>query len=122
MVKQRFLSLLFLLNIGSVLYAMGTIQLPLAKTLRIYLCEKGFEDFVAQTGIDKTLGDIELYPLGIVAIIEKGLNKYAQSKENLTKPEALQMRQELIECILQEVPKGIVEELIKTLKRGSDLL
>ena len=122
MLKKSFLLMLFLLNIGNLLYAMETVKLPSAKTLSTYLCEQGFIDLVEQTNIDLTLGNAELYQIGVAVVIEKHLNIYTRYVKNPKTSASMQMRkQELIECILQDSPKGITQELIRMLKTGGGL-
>lgn len=122
MVRKSFLSMLLLLNIGGLLRAMETIKLPSAEKLNKYLCKNGFNHFVEKTNIDKDLGEKELYPLGVAVAVETHLYDYAEYVKNPMTSVMMQMRkQQLIECILQDSPKGTTEALIQQLKEGGAL-
>ncbi len=123
MLRKSLLSILLLLNIGGLLHAMETIQLPSAETLNKYLCEDGFDHFVEKTKIDKDLGNKKLYPLGVAVLVETHLYDYAEYLKNPMMTAMMQMRkQQLIECILQDSPKEVIEALIKQLKEAGAFL
>jgi hypothetical protein len=135
MIRRHLIYMIIALNMTGALQAMfnGT-KLSLMKKLRTYcskqiiiklpspaklkenLCKKGFDHFVEHTEIDIKLGNKELYPLGVAVAVETHVYDYAESLKNPMIQSLMEMRKEqLIECILQDSPKGL-EELRKQLK------